>query len=76
VVVAQTFYHDWRASVDGQNVPLLRANHAFQAVEVPQGRHQIVLRYVDQAFELGAAISIVVWFGCLVGVFGFSRKRV
>lgn len=76
VVVAQTFYHDWRASVDGQNVPLLRANYAFQAVEIPKGRHQIVLRYVDRAFELGAVLSVVAWIGCLVGLTRFSRKIV
>ena len=39
VVVAQTWYHNWRAYVDGQPAPLLRANHAFQAVQVPAGRH-------------------------------------
>jgi len=74
VVVAQTFYHDWRASVDGQSVPLLRANYAFQAVEIPQGRHRIVLRYVDRAFESGAVLSVVAWIGCFVGLFSsFGR---
>jgi Bacterial membrane protein YfhO len=67
VVVAQTFYHNWHASVDGQETPLLRANYAFQAVQVPQGRHTIVLRYIDRAFEWGLAISIVAWIGCLFG---------
>ncbi|HEV2320400.1 MAG TPA: YfhO family protein, partial [Verrucomicrobiae bacterium] len=68
VVVAQTFYHDWHVSVDGQYVRLLRANHAFQAVEVPQGRHQVVLHYADSAFECGAVISIFAWVGCLIGL--------
>jgi hypothetical protein len=68
VVVAQTFYHNWRASVDGHSVPLLRANHAFQAVEVPQGKHEVQLRYVDRAFELGAVLSVVSWIGCLLGL--------
>lgn len=75
VVVAQTFYHDWRASVDGQNAPLLRANHAFQAVEVPQGRHEVALRYVDRAFELGAALSVVSWAACAAATMGWIRKK-
>ena len=74
VVVSQTFYHDWRAWVDGHSTPLLRANYAFQAVEVPKGNHQVVLRYVDRAFELGAVISIVAWVGCLIGLVGFSKS--
>jgi uncharacterized membrane protein YfhO len=50
--------------VDGQTVPLLRANHAFQAVAVPAGRHELVLRYRDRAFQLGAVLSL----GTLAGL--------
>jgi hypothetical protein len=38
VVVAQTYYHNWRVYVDGQPAHLLRANYAFQAFQVPAGR--------------------------------------
>jgi len=65
VVVAQTFYPAWRAEVDGQFAPLLRANHAFQALQVPQGRHHIQLVYQDRAFEIGAVISIIAWIVCV-----------
>ena len=73
VVVAQTYYHDWRADVDGHETPLLRANHAFQAVQVPAGRHQIRLDYEDRAFETSAAVSIVAWLGCLICWFRLPR---
>ncbi|HEV2435177.1 MAG TPA: YfhO family protein, partial [Verrucomicrobiae bacterium] len=74
VVVAQAFYHDWHAYVDGQPVPLLRANHAFQALEVPAGRHEVTLRYVDWMFRLGAVISALTLLGCLTGLFMQPRK--
>ena len=66
VVVAQTYYHDWRASVDGRPAPLLRANHAFQAVQVPAGRHYIRLAYEDRAFQFGAAVSICMVVNCFI----------
>lgn len=65
VVISQTYYHDWRASVDGHDTPLLRANYGFQALQVPQGRHNILLTYKDQAFEIGAIISAISWLFCL-----------
>jgi hypothetical protein len=68
VVFAQTWYPAWQATVDGQPAPLLRANHAFQAVPVPSGRHGVRLEYKDRSFKLGAAISIVLWCGCLLGL--------
>ncbi|MDE3065909.1 MAG: YfhO family protein, partial [Verrucomicrobiota bacterium] len=73
VVIAQAFYHDWHAFVDGQPVPLLRANHAFQAVEVPAGRHEITLRYEDWAFRIGAMVSALTLAGCLAGFFAKAR---
>lgn len=57
VVVSQSYYHSWRAYVDGHSTPLLRANYAFQAVAVPTGRHQLRLAYEDRAFHVGLLIS-------------------
>jgi hypothetical protein len=74
VVVAQTYYHDWQADVDGQPANLLRANVAFQAVQVPAGRHHLRLFYRDASFETGLVISFVAWAACLVCLFRPSRK--
>ena len=57
VVLAQTWFHFWRPYVDGQPVPLLRANYAFQALEVPAGHHQVKVVYEDRAFNTGLWIS-------------------
>ncbi len=66
LVVAQTFYHPWRAYVDGQSVPLWRANHAFQALQIPAGNHRVSLIYEDRTFQLGATISGAVFLGGLL----------
>jgi uncharacterized membrane protein YfhO len=70
--MAHGWYHCWRASVDGGGVPLLRANGGFQAVEVPAGRHEVLLEYKDRAFQLGCAISVVAFLFCAVI---FFRKQ-
>jgi hypothetical protein len=75
VVVAQTWYHDWRASVDGEPTRLWRANHAFQAIEVPAGRHRVRLFYRDRAFEIGAVISLLALLICLVCVLTSPRQQ-
>jgi hypothetical protein len=74
VVVAQTWYHNWHAYVDGRRMPLLRGNHAFQAVQVPAGRHSIRLAYEDRAFQLGAAVSICMAVNCFIFL-RLLRKR-
>ena len=75
VVIAQTYYHNWRAEIDGQPARLLRANVAFQAVQVPAGHHQIHLFYQDRAFEIGAAISLCMWVNCAISLVVMRRRR-
>ena len=68
VVLAQSFYHPWRAFVDGAPTRIWRADYAFQAVQVPAGQHRLVLRYVDWNFRVGAVISLISLAGCLIGI--------
>ncbi|MBU6399228.1 MAG: YfhO family protein [Verrucomicrobia bacterium] len=65
LVIAQTYYHLWQATVDGRRVPLWRANFGFQALEVPAGSHRVELAYRDPIFWTGAAISGIALIGCL-----------
>jgi hypothetical protein len=67
VVVAQSFYHDWQACVDGQPVKIWRANQAFQALEVPAGQHEVLLIYQDRPFQVGAVVSgLTLAAGCIL----------
>ncbi|MGA2173893.1 MAG: hypothetical protein ABSH38_02810 [Verrucomicrobiota bacterium] len=67
LVVAQSYYRCWKATVDGEPATLWRANYAFQAVEVPAGRHEVRLVYADRAFWFGAGISTAALVLCLAG---------
>jgi hypothetical protein len=73
-VIAQTWHPNWRAWIDDQPVPVLRANHAFQAVSVPPGRHELRLAYVDRPFRIGAVISLLTLAGCLAGLILWRPK--
>jgi hypothetical protein len=66
-VVSQTYYHLWRATMDNKPARLLRANHAFQALEVPAGTHHMKLTYRNDPFLIGAAITGFALCACAVG---------
>ncbi len=59
VVLADAWDRGWSARVDGRPAPVLRANVAFRAVEVPAGRHSVDFFYRPLAVSLGLAISLV-----------------
>lgn len=75
VVVAQSWARGWRATVNGQPALVLRANHAFQAVEVPAGRHEVVLEYRDRRLAVGAMLSLATLAGCGGWWWGGWRRK-
>jgi uncharacterized membrane protein YfhO len=68
ITISQSHYAPWKAYVDGAPAKLWRANHAFQAVEVPAGEHRVRLRYEDRMFKIGALISGIALLAILIGV--------
>jgi hypothetical protein len=75
LTVAQTYYHLWKARVDGRETPLLRANYGFQAVQVPPGRHRVQLVYEDVNFYWGAVLSAVTLLGCIAALWRLRKPR-
>ena len=76
VVLADTDYPGWRASVDGEPAQLYRADHAYRAVWVPAGEHEVELRFVPSTLRLGAVVSglaLLAIAGLLA--LGYSRRR-
>jgi hypothetical protein len=62
--LSEPFYPERKATVDGQDTTVLRANLAFSAIPLGAGRHTVELRYVPTTLYAGAAISIltvVIW---------------
>lgn len=75
VVLAQSWYPAWEASVDGKPVRIWKANHAFQAVAVPAGTHRLRFQYRDARWiaglwTSGVTLVILMLFGVLMWILG------
>ena len=57
LVVRSTYARGWRATLDGREVELRRADGRHRAVALPQGRHEVVLRYDPPGLRAGAAVT-------------------
>jgi len=56
----------WRAYVDGRPEPIARANYAFLAVAVPQGRHYVGFFYLPLVSTCADCASLVTLLGMLL----------
>ena len=75
VVIAQSYYHNWKAYIDNKPTKLWRANYAFQAIELPKGKHQITLKYEDRLFQIGTIISFSTITICIVTYIKSKKNR-
>jgi hypothetical protein len=57
LVLTDTYYPGWYATVDGSPAHIWRADHMFRGILLGAGVHRVELRYVPRSFLLGAALS-------------------
>lgn len=79
-VFSEVYYKTWRAFVDGEEVPVLRADYILRAIEVPAGKHVIEFRCKDELLVKSQIVSvissiIVVLILLLVSVIGLYHSR-
>lgn len=51
--ISNAFWPGWRASIDGINEPIRRANFAFQAIPIPPGAHEVIFEYAPRSLTIG-----------------------
>lgn len=69
VLVAENWYLDWQATVDGKAAPVLRGDQSFITVAVPAGTKRVELVYRSSRYRTGRWISLLATLivaGCLV----------
>jgi len=63
--LAENYAKGWKASIDGKNASILRANYTFRAIKIDKGKHNVKFWYDPWSFRLGIYLSIV----GLIGMF-------
>jgi len=74
LVVAENWYKDWRATVDGAPVPALRAQHTLLSVVVPPGAKQVAFEFRSPEYVRGRLITLLS-LAIVAGVFLVPRFR-
>jgi hypothetical protein len=57
LVLTDAWFPGWTAKVDGREMRVERADHAFRAVKLGPGRHDVEFRYAPMSVRLGLALS-------------------
>ena len=75
LVISENHHPYWHAYVDGEEVPILRANYLWQAVALKAGEHRVELRCRDRFTEIYRLVSIAGALVLLAGLVICLRRR-
>jgi hypothetical protein len=59
LVLGELYYPGWRATVDGQPVPVLQADGVLQAVPLQPGTHEVTLAFRPASVQWGGILSLL-----------------
>lgn len=57
LVFSDIYYPGWTATVSGEEVPVARANYILRAIQVPAGKHEVVMTFDPQTVHTTEAIA-------------------
>ena len=79
-VFSEMYYNvrdEWKVTIDGREVPHLRADYVLRALRVPAGKHTIVFRFDPVSVSAGNTIDLVasILLVAFVGLAVFVERR-
>ena len=77
LVLADTYYPGWTATVDGRAQPILRANVMQRGVAVPPGAHRVVFEFRPESGRQGmllTALGLVLLVGSALALVFWGRR--
>ena len=74
------YSHGWKATIDGNEVPILRVDYALRGLQIPKGNHIIEFTFNPKVIKKGSTIALAssILLGLIVlgSIFmGIKRKR-
>lgn len=74
LVISENWFPAWRATVDGEEAPVLRANHTFRGIPVEAGAREVELVYRSSLLRWSTVLSLICGLVLLGGAAGSWLK--
>ncbi len=75
LVLDDSYYPGWQATVNGRAARIVPANENFRAVAIGAGVHIVEFRYRPSSFRIGAILSVLTALGLLLALASLLLRR-
>jgi uncharacterized membrane protein YfhO len=77
-VFSEIYYPGWKATIDGQEASIIRANYILRAIEIPAGKHTVEMRFEPKPYVVGNKVTMAsswIVLLLLLGSIGITLKK-
>jgi uncharacterized membrane protein YfhO len=74
VVLSDTWYPGWHATVDGKDAKVERADYLLRGVRVGPGTHTVEMTYRPLSFRIGWIVSLLTALALAIAVLRGRRR--
>jgi len=79
-VFSEVYYpKGWKATIDGKEAAIFRADYVLRALQIPAGKHIIAFKFEPEVVKTGSTIALFSSIGMVLIIIGglyFERKKV
>jgi uncharacterized membrane protein YfhO len=75
VVLTDSWFPGWQATVDGERAPIRRVDHVLRGVVVGPGEHTVEFRYAPASWRAGWIVSLLALLAIALAVGIGVRRR-
>ena len=77
LVLSEIYYPaGWRAMIDGEPAEIHKTNYVLRSMVVPEGRHEVVMRFQPSSFTAGHLVSRIASTLVLAGLIAAGAIRI
>jgi uncharacterized membrane protein YfhO len=75
LVLSEVYYPaGWKATLNGDDIPIYKANYFLRGLQIPAGEHEIELTFEPRSYALGTTLAWIS-FGFQILLAGFIAFR-